>query len=202
MKLWLKSLCFAFVVCVLYSMIPFHAECRDISEDTFRLHILANSDSETDQALKLQVRDAILTYTQAVLATASDKNSAEAEIRHALPQITEKARQTVKQNGFAYPVKAEVTRMYFDTRYYEDYTLPAGMYDALRISIGEAKGHNWWCVMYPSICVSVAEERDNRAREVYSDGEYHVVRDEPCQYKFRIVEWFERLQAFIQQASS
>ena len=76
------------------------------------------------------------------------------------------------KNGYNYPVKAEIVNMHFDTRHYESYTLPAGMYDALRITIGNAKGHNWWCVMYPSICISTADEGKDRAKDVLSDDEY------------------------------
>ena len=87
--------------------------------------------------------------------------------------------------------------MYFTTRYYGNYTLPSGMYDALRISLGKAEGHNWWCVMYPSICLSSATEREDRAKQVYTDGEYQIVTNEQPEYKFKIVELFEQLQALF-----
>ena len=83
--------------------------------------------------------------------------------------------------------------MHFGTRCYESYTLPAGMYDALRITIGNAKGHNWWCVMYPSICISTVDEGKSRAKNALSDDEYSVVTDEKVEYKFFIVELFQKI---------
>ena len=97
---------------------------------------------------------------------AQDKTSAESAVRDNLQAIADTAYAEVLKNGFDYPVKAEVTRMYFTTRYYGNYTLPSGMYDALRISLGKAEGHNWWCVMYPSICLSAATEREDKAKQV------------------------------------
>ena len=197
MKLLLKAICIAFVFTVAYSMIPFHADCRCISDDTFRLHIIANSDSEADRSLKLRVRDRVLEYTRDLFKNASDKSSAESAVRDNLQAIADIAKTEVMKNGFDYPVRAEITRMYFTTRYYENYTLPSGMYDALRITLGRAQGHNWWCVMYPSICLSAASEREKRAKTAYSDSEYKIVTNEQPEYKFRIVELFEQLQAIF-----
>ena len=178
-------------------MIPFHADCQCISDDTFRLHILANSDSDADQSLKLKVRDRVLEYTEELFGNAQDKTSAESAVRDNLQAIADTAYAEVLKNGFDYPVKAEVIRMYFTTRYYGNYTLPSGMYDALRISLGKAEGHNWWCVMYPSICLSAATEREDKAKQVYTDGEYQIVTNEQPEYKFKIVELFEQLQALF-----
>ena len=83
--------------------------------------------------------------------------------------------------------------MYFTTRYYDNYTLPSGMYDALRITIGNGKGHNWWCVMYPTICVSPVEEKDEKAKEAFEEKQYDIVTNTKLQYKFKIVEIFEKI---------
>lgn len=192
MNLFIKSACIAFVLTVIYSVIPFEAQCSEISEDVFRLHILANSDSEEDQSLKLKVRDEVLEYTEDLFNSASSKEEAEKIISDNLQSISNVAYCTLLENGYDYTVTAEITNMYFATRYYEGFTLPSGMYDALRITIGEGGGHNWWCVMYPSICISSAQEKDDKAKEVLDDGEYDIVRKEQYQYKFKIVEMFER----------
>lgn len=197
MKLFLKSACVAFVLTVIYSVVPFQASCYDISQDTFRLHILANSDSVSDQSLKLKVRDKVLEYTQELFNKAENKKSAEAAVSENLQNIADVAYKEVLDNGYDYKVCAELTNMYFETRYYDDYTLPSGMYDALRITIGSGEGHNWWCVMYPSICVSSAQEQDSRAKDVFDDSEYDVVKNEQYQYKFKIVEFFEKLRSFF-----
>lgn len=193
MKLLIKSACVAFVLTVIYSMIPFQAECADISEEVFRLHILANSDSEEDQNLKLKVRDKVLKYTESLFEKAQSKEESENIISDNLQSISNTAYREVLNNGCDYTVKAEITNMYFTTRYYENYTLPSGMYDALRITIGEGKGHNWWCVMYPSICISTEEEQDEKAKEVFDEQQYDIVKNEQFQYKFKIVEIFEKI---------
>ena len=192
MKLFIKSACIAFVLTVIYSVIPFEAQCSEISEDVFRLHILANSDSEEDQSLKLKVRDEVLEYTEDLFNSASSKEEAEKIISDNLQSISNVAYRTLSENGYDYTVTAEITNMYFATRYYESFTLPSGMYDALRITIGEGEGHNWWCVMYPSICISSVEDKDSKAKEALNDEEYDIVRNEQYQYKFKIVEMFEK----------
>ncbi|MCH5297308.1 MAG: stage II sporulation protein R [Ruminococcus sp.] len=192
MKLFIKSACIAFVLTVIYSVIPFEAQCSELSKDVFRLHILANSDSKADQSLKIKVRDKVLEFTEDLFNSASSKEEAESIISDNLQSISNVAYQTVIDNGYDYKVTAQITNMYFSTRYYEEYTLPSGMYDALRITIGEGEGHNWWCVMYPSICISSAQDKDSKAKEVFDENEYDIVRNEQYQYKFKIVEMFEK----------
>lgn len=189
----IKSAIIAFVLTVIYSVIPFQAVCAEIPNDVFRFHILANSDSEEDQALKLKVRDKVLEKTKILFDTANSKSDAEEFVKANLETIEKIAQNEVYKNGYNYPVKAEVVNMHFDTRYYESYTLPSGMYDALRITIGNAKGHNWWCVMYPSICISTVDEGKDRAKDALSDDEYSVVTDNKVEYKFFIVELFQKI---------
>nr|WP_294370119.1 stage II sporulation protein R [uncultured Ruminococcus sp.] len=189
----IKSAVIAFVLTVIYSVIPFQAVCAEIPNDIFRFHILANSDSEEDQVLKLKVRDKVLEKTKILFDTANSKSDAEEFVKANLETIEKIAQNEVYKNGYNYPVKAEVVNMHFDTRYYEGYTLPSGMYDALRITIGNAKGHNWWCVMYPSICISTVDEGKSRAKNALSDDEYSVVTDEKVEYKFFIVELFQKI---------
>lgn len=191
--LLIKSAIIAFVLTVIYSVIPFQAVCAEIPNDVFRFHILANSDSEEDQALKLKVRDKVLERTKILFDTANSKSDAEKFVKANLETIEKIAQNEVYKNGYNYPVKAEVVNMHFDTRYYESYTLPSGMYDALRITIGNAKGHNWWCVMYPSICISTVDEGKDRAKDALSDDEYSVVTDNKVEYKFFIVELFQKI---------
>ena len=191
--LLIKSTVIAFVLTVIYSVIPFQAVCAEIPNDVFRFHILANSDSEEDQALKLKVRDKVLERTKILFDTANSKSDAEKFVKANLETIEKIAQNEVYKNGYNYPVKAEIVNMHFDTRYYESYTLPSGMYDALRITIGNAKGHNWWCVMYPSICISTVDEGKDRAKDALSDDEYSVVTDDKVEYKFFIVELFQKI---------
>lgn len=193
MKLFIKSICVAFVLTVIFSILPFEAECSEISKETFRLHILANSDTENDQALKIKVRDKVLEYTEELFNNAKSKNEAEKVIAENIQAVNDVAYNEILNNGYTYPVKTEITNMYFTTRYYDNYTLPSGMYDALRVTIGEGKGRNWWCVMYPTICVSPVEEQEEKAKEVFDDKQYDVVTNTKFQYKFKIVEIFEKI---------
>lgn len=197
MKLFIKALSVAFVLAVIYSLLPFQAQCSEISKEVFRIHVLANSDSEQDQALKLKVRDRVLEYTEEMFRNATSKQEAETLVLNNIQSIADTAYKEILDNGYNYAVKAEVTKMYFTTRYYENYTLPSGMYDALRLTIGEGKGHNWWCVMYPSICISSAQEQDSRAKQVFDEQQYDIVKNEQYEYKFKIVELFEKFCSFF-----
>ncbi|MGN0501139.1 MAG: stage II sporulation protein R [Ruminococcus sp.] len=198
MKLLIKSLCIAFVLTVIYSVIPFQAECEQISNEVFRLHILANSDSEEDQSLKLRVRDSLLRYTDRLFSEAENSDEAERIARDNLESLRAVAQREVYANGYDYQVKAEVVNMYFNTRYYERYTMPAGMYDALRITIGSGEGHNWWCVMYPSICISSAVETDKRVEDTFSQNQQEIVKGNEYQYKFKVVEIFEKIVSLFE----
>lgn len=197
MKLFIKSLCLAFVLTVIFSLIPFQAQCENISRDVFRLHILADSDSEYDQSVKLRVRDRVLKYSEALFRSAASKEEAEELIRRNLAGIESVAQDELNALGCGCTAKAELKNMYFSTRCYDSYTLPSGMYDALRITIGSGRGHNWWCVMYPSICVSAASEQDDRARQALDSNEYDIVKNEKFTYKFKVVELFEKLRSCI-----
>lgn len=197
MKLFLKSLCVAFVLTVIFSMLPFETECKEISNEVFRLHILANSDAESDQELKLKVRDKVLEYTESLFENSHSKEEAENAVSDNLQEICNVALKEVRNNGYGYGVTAEITNMYFTTRYYDSYTLPSGMYDALRITIGSGEGHNWWCVMYPSVCISTEENQDKAAKEALNENQYNIVKNEQYEYKFKIVEIFEKICSYF-----
>lgn len=196
MKLLLKSLCCAFVLTVIISMLPFEADCEDIQEDVFRLHILANSDSEEDQNLKLTVRDEILKLTENLYSNAETKEDAVCLTAENLSTIADKAKQVISDCGYDYEVTAQITDEYFDTRTYENVTMPSGTYKALKIVIGEGKGHNWWCVMYPSLCVG-ASTNYSALKENMNDSEYELLTNEKCTYKFKIIEYFEKIKSFF-----
>ena len=172
----------------------FSVQCSGIRENVVRLHVLANSDSDADQALKLEVRDAVTKEAAGLfdgVATAADAlQTAEA----ALPRLQSVAETAVRSAGYSYPVEVELCRMYFNTRTYDDaVTLPAGVYDALRVRIGEAAGHNWWCVVFPPLCVGAAADAstledvlDGEQLAVVTGGKHYAVR-------FKVVEWWESL---------
>ena len=133
------------------SFVGFEADCREISQSVFRLHILANSDSQEDQDLKLKVRDRILQDTQGLFESTGDLQQTEEQVAQHLPEIREIALDEIHKQGYSYDVQIYMVNMWFETRTYDTITLPAGNYDALRIVIGSGEGHNWWCVLYPCL---------------------------------------------------
>ena len=156
MKVFEKSICLAMILAVLFSFTGFAAQCEDIPEHVLRLHVLANSDSQEDQTLKLQVRDRILQESAGMLDGVRNKEEAEQRIRETLPALQRAAEDEIEQRGYTYPVTVELEQTYFPTREYEQVTLPAGTYEALRVCIGAAEGHNWWCVIFPPMCLPAA----------------------------------------------
>lgn len=139
----------------------FSQDCQALRTEVIRLHILANSDTSLDQTIKLKVRDNILKATGSIFAQPGTKADAIQAAKDALPQIEQIAQATLLENGFAPSAKAEFRSMYFNTRHYDDYTLPAGVYDAIRVTLGNGDGKNWWCVLYPPICVPAATPSDS-----------------------------------------
>lgn len=167
----------------------FAGDCGQVRGEVLRLHILANSDSEEDQALKLQVRDALLAETGELFAEAGDLAAATAAAQEALPQLEEAARQVMAQSGYPYDAHAQLVTMFFETRQYDGFTLPAGTYQAVRITLGQGGGHNWWCVMYPPLCIPAAAPDDStEARDIVELG-----TQPGYQMGFALVEAWEEL---------
>ncbi|MEG0614146.1 MAG: stage II sporulation protein R [Oscillospiraceae bacterium] len=156
------ALIIGLVFTLLFSNLSVFAKNYDtMREKVLRFHILANSNSAADQALKIKVRDAVLEYTKEIFVTANSRQESEERVAENLQQITKIAKNVIEKNGYDYSVKCQLVNMHFDERVYDAVTLPEGDYDALRITIGQANGHNWWCVMYPPLCVSAASDMDD-----------------------------------------
>ena len=191
-KRWIKAVTGGLVICLMLSVCQLHGTCQGVRDNAVRLHILANSDSEQDQALKLKVRDAVLAASEDWPQTAATAAEALALAESRLPEIQAVARHVILAEGYDYPVSAEVCRMYFTTRQYDTLTLPAGMYDAVRVTIGEGVGQNWWCVMYPPLCVGAATDR-KQAISLWSDSQQELVEGgDRYVVKFKVVEWAQK----------
>lgn len=191
MKRWIKALTGGVIICLLLSLCGFSGQCREIREKVVRLHILANSDSAEDQQLKLKVRDAVTAAAAGWLDGAEAEGAALQKVKEYLPQLEAVAQQTVYDNGYTYPVKATVCEMYFETRQYDEITMPAGIYDAVRFEIGEGKGKNWWCVIYPPMCIRSAV-KEQTLSDVLDGRQMSIVTDEGgYAVRFKIVEVFE-----------
>ena len=196
-RLVLKSVLCGFIVCFAISMTGFDAQSKETSDDVFRLHILANSDSEKDQDLKQSVRKVVQEMCYNIYDGAKNRDDAERIIAGKLPEIVEAAQEEVYRLGFDYPVRGEIVKdMYFTNRVYDNITLPAGDYDALRLTIGSGEGHNWWCVMFPPICISAADN-DADISDVLDEAQTELVTDKKYEIKFKVYEWYQDLMEKI-----
>lgn len=171
----------------------------DIANSVFRLHVLANSDSEEDQNLKLKVRDNLLKYMNEICSDCTSKDEAISKVYEYQDNFKQIALDTIHEEGYSYDVKINIGNFEFPTKDYGDISLPAGFYDALRVEIGEAKGKNWWCVMFPPLCfvdVSsgvVPDESKELLEDNLSDEEFALVSkddDLKVKFKFKLLEFF------------
>ena len=199
MKTLEKALCLALILTILFSFTGFAAECEDIPNRVLRLHVLANSDSQADQDLKLKVRDRILQVSSQLFTGVKNRQDAEKVAAANLSVLQSAAEDEVKKQGYSYPVHVELTNMYFTTRQYSEVTLPAGMYDALRVLIGSGQGHNWWCVIFPPMCLPAAEEK-TELKDVLNGNELRVV-DGNNSYvlRFKTLEAYEQVKAWLER---
>ena len=185
MKSFITGFLSVLLVALLLAALPTEADA-EIYTDTLRLHILAASDSEEDQALKLRVRDAILAEFSERLSGASGIGEAKEVTAALLAEIEKRAEQVVAEAGFSYTVTAELTEEWYDTREYGEVRLPRGIYSSLVVRIGSGSGRNWWCVMYPPMCLDIACEKE--AADRYTDEERVLISGNGYRAKFKILE--------------
>ena len=194
LKIW-EVVLLVVVIGVLITSVAAQNTQAALSEKVVRLHVLANSDTEEDQNLKLMVRDAILEHTEQLLKSTESRKEAEALLRGQLLELEQVASETIRIAGFEYPVSVELTETAFPTKEYDGFSLPAGEYLSLRVLIGNALGQNWWCVVFPPLCTAVAAEVPNIAREAgFSEEEVALITDETPEYilKFKLLELFQQ----------
>ena len=169
-----------------------------IAGKVLRFHVLANSDTVEDQNLKLAVRDAVGSQMAELLSDVQDRAACEQVVEAHLPEITETAQAVVREAGYGYEVHAAIEETDFPSKTYGKFTFPAGKYEALRVVIGEGAGHNWWCVMFPPMCLPAAEE-SQELNDVLSESQMEVVENgDKYQVKFFAVELFEKVKNWFQ----
>lgn len=169
----------------------------ELAGKVIRLHVLANSDSEEDQALKLKVRDAVLAEASEALKGTKNQQDARQILTALLPELEKTAQSAVAANGYDYPVRAELAETSFPTKEYDSFSLPAGEYLALRILIGEAAGKNWWCVVFPPLCTTAASDFPTVALDAgLTDQEVALITEADTGYvlKFKSVELWQALK--------
>lgn len=187
------------VVAILFSICSFAKTSEEIRSDVLRLHVIANSDTSVDQNLKLRLRDYILQEGKDIFNGSVNVENAVEKIEPVLPELEKSAKAFVNQAGFDYDVKITLSNEYFTTRTYETVTLPAGKYLALRVVIGSGEGHNWWCVMFPPMCVPAADKKDE-IENVFSEKEIKLVESKPkYEPRFKVVEIYEQLKEIISE---
>ena len=175
------------------------AVSTDLSNSVFRLHVIANSNSNEDQLLKYKVRDSLLNYMNNICSNCKSKEDAINLVSCNLDNFKMVAENTIKNEGYDYNVNIEIGNFKFPTKHYGDISLPAGYYDALKVEIGRAEGRNWWCVMFPSLCFVdlnsgiVPEDSKEELKNVLSDEEFALISDNSnstLKFKFKLLELF------------
>lgn len=195
-KKWLNfSLIFGIIAAILISNINFSNSCKEMYENIIRIRIIANSNSEADQTLKLNIRDAVLESSKEIFSGIKDYNEAEKIASENINLFKETAQSVVNEKGLNYKVDLKIKDEFFDTREYDNFTLPAGTYKSLVFTVGEGRGQNWWCVMFPEVCVGGCSGKlsdslsDDSANIAYNSDKYIV--------KFKTVEIFENIKTKI-----
>ncbi len=186
-----------------FSLLPVHGETA-IYDTVVRLHVVANSDSAEDQALKLKVRDSVIAAVNPAVKDCKSQAEAVSAIENIMPDIESAARAAIDEQGYSYPVSVKLSEEYYPTKTYETCAFPEGEYVSLRVLIGESEGQNWWCCLFPPLCLSAATPDDNTSNEdafisvgLTSDQYKLVTETDNPKYKirFKILEtissWFK-----------
>ena len=196
LRLWEAALFLAFGLTLTAGVWASASESA-LAGQVLRLHVVANSDSEQDQTLKLLVRDAVLARAGQILDGVSDRESAEQVLEPHLDELAATAAEVLAAEGCGDAVTVSLTDQWFPTKEYDGFSLPAGQYRALKVTIGEGEGRNWWCVVFPPLCLgSVTEESvETVAGEALSDDQVSLITGQDGGYvlKFRFIEWWNEL---------
>ncbi len=185
----------ALIITTAIAIVPFSERCESIRGRVFRLHILANSDENFDQELKLKIRDRLLEVSETLFENAETKEEAIEISKENIELLRSEAEKVIIQNGYDYPVTVTVGKAYFGTREYKNFTLPAGEYEALKVVIGKGEGKNWWCVMFPALCIpsstdTIEDALEKKDAEIVKGG----VKYKPA---FKLIEIFEDIKHFF-----
>lgn len=183
----------ALVICCIVGIWSFAETGDGVRESVLRLHVIANSDSDEDQALKLEVRDAVLKAGKDIFDGSVTKQEAKARLEPRKQELEKAAAELIKERGYNYSVRVNIETEFFPTRTYENITLPAGEYMAVRVIIGEGKGQNWWCIMFPPLCLPAAQT-DADISDVLTEKEQRLVEKNPkYEPRFKIIEIYEKI---------
>jgi len=195
LKTFNLALFFAMACAVLITLAGFDASCEDLRQNVLRLHIIANSNSVADQELKLKVRDKLLEQSGELFCDSESIDDAITVTNASLPQIEQCVSAVLKSEGANYAASAKVDETYFETREYDTFTLPAGNYNSLVITLGEGEGKNWWCVIFPEVCLPLGDS--DLSKSTTKDAA--EIAQNPVKYKarFKVVEIYEDIKQYF-----
>ena len=191
------SVALGLITAIVFSVVGFGTDCEKIRNNVVRLHILAESDCEADQRVKLLVRDALLESGSELFSGTADVSSAKEILAKEKEMLIEVAENVLKENGFDYDAEMYLEREYFDTKEYESFTMPAGEYLALKVVLGKGEGHNWWCVMFPPLCLPAASAETDIDAVLGKDCAKLIQSNPEYEMRFKIVEIYERIKNAI-----
>lgn len=178
-------------------------EQQELADSVIRFHVIANSDSEEDQALKLAVRDRVLERAEGLYPEGATLAEAQRALEGNLSTLAAAGRAVVEERGYDYPVSATLEDCWFPTKEYEGFSLPAGTYTALRVTVGEGKGRNWWCVAFPPLCLGAASETVDEAAQAgaFTPGQAALITGDGQGYvlKFKAMELLGEVQGFFER---
>lgn len=197
-KIFIAVCASAFALYFAFSSVLFSVRCENISGSVVRLHILANSDEEGDQAVKLAVRDALLKKNASLLSDGVNTENAAEYFEGSKEILEETANCVLKENGFSYNAKIKLCHEFYPTRTYGDLTFPSGEYTSVKVVLGKGAGHNWWCVMFPPLCVPAATgevdaEKDTLSEYITEDGKEILESGKRYEVRFKLLEWWEKI---------
>ena len=199
-KKWEIALIAAFIITILCagSVGSVAAQQRELSNKLIRLHVIANSDSDADQALKLKVRDAVTGELEAMLKSSGSRDEAEETLNANLQLISGLCEDTIRREGYDYCVSVTLGVENYPTRVYDTFSLPAGEYLSLKITIGSGEGKNWWCVVFPPVCYTAATKEDLTEMN-FSEDEVELITEDGGEqvFKFKILEWLSDIKDFF-----
>jgi stage II sporulation protein R len=200
LKKWELALIIALVITILCGAggAAMSKEQQALSDKLIRLHVVANSDSQEDQALKLKVRDKILEDIGGLLSGITDRDAAVKSINAHMDSIIADSKEVIQTAGYTYHVTAKITVEEFPTRQYDTFSLPAGKYTSLLVIIGTGSGHNWWCVIFPPLCLTAATD-SKAAFKKLSDEQIKLITSDAPQYvlKFKSIELWNEFKAWL-----
>ena len=193
------GLIFGFICSVFCSFADFDASCEELRHNVLRLHIVANSNSEEDQTLKLEIRDRILEESQRLFEPEKDLQSAIKTAKENIKLYEKIANEVISEAGLDYKAEAKIGKAFFETRVYEDFTLPSGEYESLIINLGKSEGKNWWCVVFPSVCLPL-DSRASLSQSVGEKGCEIAQNGEKFKVKFKTVEINEKIKKALSKS--